>query len=281
MKVRKITSYLICLFATFVFVMFFSSQNVSAVPNPELNKLTYYKVDRDANKVYVQIDYQYGITDLQVYICNTQVESSCISNPITKYLDSSLIYEIDTTTGVESNVLINSGDSVAVFDNNAKPYTNPDTGIALNAYGHKYDEDGKPNNLYYIMVTARFCLVRTEDKSGCFLWDEELPYVIFSEQFDMATGLTASAEINNTISQMLYIVNSIVIPILWVILGLLLIIRGIMLGMDIVKSADEPEVRKKKVQGLVWLFIGVFVGFVITGVASAVMSMFGIGGLFS
>ena len=79
---------------------------------------------------------------------------------------------------------------------------------------------------------------------------------------------------------MLNIVNNIVIPILWVILGILLIVRGVMLGIDIVKSADEPEVRKKKVSGLIWLFIGIFVAYVITIVASVVMSMLGYGGIF-
>lgn len=282
MKLRKITSYLICLFATFVFAMLFSSRNVNALPDTNANKLTYYKVDQADNKVYIAVQYQFGITDLQVYICNTKVETACVNGGyVTKYLDPSLLYEKDDLTGVETNVMINPTDYSVTYDNNAAPYSTPHDGIALDAYGHKYDENGKPANLYYIMVRARFCLVRTEDKTGCYLWDDDTPYVIFTEQFNMSTGLTASPEINNTLSQMLYIVNSIVIPILWAILGLLLIIRGIMLGMEIVKSADEPEVRKKKVQGLVWLFIGVFVGFVITGVASAVMSMFGIGGIFS
>ena len=53
-----------------------------------------------------------------------------------------------------------------------------------------------------------------------------------------------------------------------------------MLGIDIVKSVDEPEVRKKKVSGLIWLFIGIFAAYTITIIASVVMSMFGYGGIF-
>ena len=51
--------------------------------------------------------------------------------------------------------------------------------------------------------------------------------------------------------------------------------------MDIVKASDDPELRRRKISGLVWLFIGIFVGYVITITASIVMGYFGYGGLFS
>ena len=40
------------------------------------------------------------------------------------------------------------------------------------------------------------------------------------------------------------IVNDTIIPILYAVLGLFLVVKGALLGMQIVKAADEPQVRQ-------------------------------------
>ena len=53
------------------------------------------------------------------------------------------------------------------------------------------------------------------------------------------------------------IANTIVIPLIYVATGLLLVIKGALLGTQIVKSSDQPEVRSEKIHALKWLVIGV------------------------
>lgn len=283
MKIKRLGYSMIFLMATFLFVALFSFQKVGAIYNPELNKVRSYNVDRSANTLSIEVEYQYGITDLQIYICDVSSTGSAIneysgcvnSDYLTNFIDGDLKFTVEE--GVATRFLINKSDSPVAY---GKTYNTPSNGLAINLYSGKYDELGKLNTQYTIAVKARFCSVRTVDKTGCFAWNSETPLVIFSEQFNLQMGVTSSSEINGTIGEMLGIVNTVVLPILWIVLGLLLIIRGIMLGIDIVKSADEPEVRKKKVSGLIWLFIGIFVAYVITIVASVVMTMFGYGGIF-
>ena len=50
-------------------------------------------------------------------------------------------------------------------------------------------------------------------------------------------------------------------PIIYAALGLFLVIKGSLLGVQIVKSADEPQVRQEKIGSLKWLVIGVAVAF--------------------
>lgn len=75
------------------------------------------------------------------------------------------------------------------------------------------------------------------------------------------------------------IVNSVGLPILYAVIGLILVVKGVVLGVQIVKSADEPQVRQEKVGSLKWLVIGVGIAFaastfvgVITGFFSEVFS---------
>lgn len=55
-------------------------------------------------------------------------------------------------------------------------------------------------------------------------------------------------------------------------LGLLLVIKGALLGMQIVKAADEPQVRQEKIGSLKWLVIGVAIAYGISLVAQVLVS---------
>jgi hypothetical protein len=90
----------------------------------------------------------------------------------------------------------------------------------------------------------------------------------FGDQF---SGITDSG-INTLLEKFEQISNII----LWIILGVLtvvLIIKGALLGVQIVKSADEPQVRQEKINSLKWLVIGIAIGYGIVGLAKVIISI--------
>lgn len=268
-KIFKIVS----IFASFVFFFLLSTINVKAIYDADLNKVVEYKVDRAADKVTMTVQYQYGLKDLEVYICIGNAPETCTTiggtTFLTKFVDSAL-------TEPNKGIVNRGNDVTTYYDDNG--YSNPEAGKRLSEYSDRYDSDGKLNNTYTIMVKASFCTTRNTAKTECVKWTSST--LILNEKFDISSGLTSSSELNTTIGKILNITNSIVIPILWVALGVLLIVRGILLSIDIVKSSDEPEVRKKKINGLVWLVVGVLIGYIVTIAARIVMDMFGYGGYF-
>jgi hypothetical protein len=64
---------------------------------------------------------------------------------------------------------------------------------------------------------------------------------------------------NEGVSQMFDIIDEYGKPILLIILGAFLVVRGTLLIITIIKSSDEPEVRKDSIKHLVTLFITIFV----------------------
>ena len=55
-----------------------------------------------------------------------------------------------------------------------------------------------------------------------------------------------------------------ILNIIYIVLGLFLIVKGALLGMQIVKAADEPQVRQEKIGSLKWLVIGVLIAYAVT-----------------
>ena len=70
------------------------------------------------------------------------------------------------------------------------------------------------------------------------------------------------------------IVDNTVIPILYAVLGLFLVVKGALLGMQIVKSADEPQVRQEKISSLKWLVIGCAIAFGVVFAADMLIEYF-------
>lgn len=79
---------------------------------------------------------------------------------------------------------------------------------------------------------------------------------------DMATIMNRVTKIAETILLAIY-----------VLLGLFLIIKGALLGMQIVKAADEPQVRQEKIGSLKWLVIGVAIGYGVAGAANILINV--------
>lgn len=255
------------IFTSFLFVMFLSCNNVKAqYYEKSENKVVGYTIDKDNNSLTVSIQFQNGVTEVSAYICN---DAGCTSEQaLTVFKHNETEY---------SKVHINTNETSVIrdfiFNSNAE-------GIPLNSYSDKVTNEGKVNNEYEIVIEARFCIVRSKDDQKCNTFDSDTATVLVRKNFILKGGITNYGEINSTIGQILIIINNIVIPVLWLALGILLIARGILLGIGIIKSSDEPEVRQKKVHGLIWLGIGIGVAYIITIGASAIMSMLGYGGYF-
>ena len=270
MKIGKFLFTSFCLIASFLFASVFECQKVDAIYyNSNDNKLLSYDVSRKNNKVSLSVQYQNGIVGLATYICDKNVATAdnCKKNYITKY----------TVPWVNaSSPQINQYDEIGVYNVTYESHTD---GKPLSSYNDTIDAEGKSVSTYRIAVYAQFCVVATNDRKSCYNAEPEARVISF-EMFDLDQTFTNSSEVNETLAKGLNIVNNVFIPILWIALGVFLIVKGILLGMDIVKSADEPDVRKKKIGGLVWLIIGVFIGYAVTILASYFMSMLGYGGYF-
>ena len=265
------------LFVAFVFMLFLScvSKVNAEFYDQSKNKIVEDSIHLDRSKGIIKfnVEYQNGIKDLKVYICEDSNNCSDGHNK-TKYVAS------DLTTP-----RINPANKATVYEFVVNNDT-PDHGEALTEYTDEHGPDGKPNNIYYMKVVATFCVARGASEANptqqeCKTWDTSPGFYTWGKEVDLDNGgITGDSKINATLARILNIVNTIVIPILWAVLAVILVVRGIMLGMDIVKSADEAEVRKKKIQGLIWLFIGVGVGYAVTIIANIVIGMFGFGGIF-
>lgn len=88
------------------------------------------------------------------------------------------------------------------------------------------------------------------------------------------SNTSGGSKLNSAYSQIYDLVNSYVLPVIYAALGLFLLIKGALLGMQIVKAADEPQVRQEKIGSLKWLVIGVAIAFGVTIAVDVVMSVF-------
>ncbi len=121
----------------------------------------------------------------------------------------------------------------------------------------------KDKNLV-LKTTTYFCTVRNVENYGeCQYFTQKTSYVdvsINDLQNDIVIGSIENIEdegLKSVMEKVSNIVYTTILPIIWAVLGLILVIKGSMLGVQIVKSADEPQVRQEKIGSLKWLVIGV------------------------
>lgn len=152
-----------------------------------------------------------------------------------------------------------------------------DTGVEL--------KSSERENYYTVFVRTLFCSVREEGYNACKYWhnpaiDEgesnEFVKVSFKIGDALGTNITDIGDegINNVMNKITNIVNDIVLPIIWAVLGLFLIIKGAILGTQIVKAADEPQVRQEKISSLKWLVIGVTIAYAASGLVGIITGFF-------
>lgn len=69
--------------------------------------------------------------------------------------------------------------------------------------------------------------------------------------------------------------RDIIIPLIYVVLLIVLIIKGILLGMDITKYADQPDIRREKVRGFVYFGVALFLLAILNTVGGFFAGLFG------
>lgn len=62
-----------------------------------------------------------------------------------------------------------------------------------------------------------------------------------------------------------------ILNVIYIVLGIFLVIKGALLGMQIVKAADEPQVRQEKIGSLKWLVIGVVIAYGVAAIANVLV----------
>ena len=82
------------------------------------------------------------------------------------------------------------------------------------------------------------------------------------------------SEVNEALQKVVDLVHGPVLDVIMIVLGLFLVVKGAILGVQIVKAADEPQVRQEKIGSLKWLIIGIAVAYGITFAAKAILSTF-------
>ena len=80
--------------------------------------------------------------------------------------------------------------------------------------------------------------------------------------------------IDGVLGDIIVVVNHAVLPIIYAVTTLFLFVKGTVLGFQIVKNADFPEIRREKIRGLVWLFIGVGITYAATTIVGIVTGFF-------
>lgn len=80
------------------------------------------------------------------------------------------------------------------------------------------------------------------------------------------SDITGNTELKTAMDKIADLVTSTIMPIIYVVLAIFLVVKGALLGVQIVKAADEPQVRQEKINSLKWLIIGVAIAY---GVAAA------------
>lgn len=173
-------------------------------------------------------------------------------------------------------------DKATGVDADANPTTKTyevDTGIIISSENTETS--------YIIYVKTFFCSVRVLDANGhytggsggekCLYWHnpgEGNMYnkIEFKGKDVRDTNITQieDEQLQSMMDKVTDIVNTIVLPVIWGALGLFLIVKGSLLGFQIVKAADEPQVRQEKIGALKWLVIGVAIAYAASGLVRVV-----------
>lgn len=195
----------------------------------------------------VVITYKYGLRRATLYYCEKGEKCD---------------YDIYTSVKmVESSI--------------SNPYKNDDEGMATFSYKAKLDTSKE----YGLKVDAYFGVSSGYRGNESILGSPSISSVQTLETDNKYAKPTESTDygdegINELMEKIKTIVNTIVIPILYAATGLFLIVKGVILGIQIVKSADQPTERAEKVRALKWLVIGVGIAFAASTLVGVITGFF-------
>lgn len=287
---KIIKAFSIILFSALLMILF-NSNTTSAIYDSSKNTIG-ISVSKESVKVTVKYQRGFDVGTATYFWCpvasNTvdELQNPSDCKPLT-------LSEEEMLKPLENNYVTNSEYSNLDFISES-PANNADSNITSYTFTISKDKDpvlNQINNLidrgyreFVVFAQANFCAKRYVNGDGtvggCQFYDSIKSAKISTNIVNIENdhfGFDAETDdsgINDMMDKISGIVKETVLPIIWVVLGLFLVVKGAMLGVQIVKSADEPQVRQEKVGALKWLIIGVAIAYASTGVVTVVMNFF-------
>ena len=292
---KKFVRYFSIVLASIFFMVFLSHNSVDAIYDGNKNVIGVF-VDKE--QVTVTIKYQRGFDAVETakyYWCRVEKESlppetlaACTSSKepakytVVNYVEASNKSELDFIAKGSAN---NVDDEITthVFTVTKKESDSLEGDYILNNL-NALTNGSQESTKYVLFVQASFCAVRNFDAegnvSGCQYYDDAKFVKVDIDLMDLKNGdrldkvSTGDEDLDNMFQKISDIVYAVVIPIIWIVLGLFLVVKGSILGVQIVKSADEPQVRQEKIGSLKWLIIGVAISAAAAGFVKVIIGFF-------
>ena len=158
------------------------------------------------------------------------------------------------------------------------PYKNTEMGLAK----YEFNADIDAQKPYRLRVEAYFgtssAYSGTESINGSFtvgavqIADTEDEYI--NDGSESSNLNIKDSRISKLMEKIKNVVNTIILPIIYAVTGFILVIKGAILGVQIVKSADDPSVRREKIGALKWLIIGVAITYAAASLVGVVSGFF-------
>lgn len=281
---KKVIKYFfIFLFSAFIMLLV-SNNEVSANYDPSKNYTT-ISVTNDG--VTITVHYQRGFENVASTGSdpNTATYMWCKSNQnydkSQRCNDGTVVKFVEKSGGntlVDYNIAKGSSDYVDSNVTTVTYFVPKDKDPFLSKLRNTVSSAG--DDVYYtIFVTTYFCQYRNsngqDSYSSCKIWDVDNGSDRYITKLNINIyNLLANTNYDNiedkgiktVIQQITDITYNIVLPVIWALLGVLLVVKGSIVGAQIVKSADEPQVRQEKIGSLKWFVIGIAIAYGATGV---------------
>lgn len=277
---RKIIRFFsLLIFSSFIMVLL-STNNVSANFDKSKN---YVKIssgtENGSIKIGVSITYQRGIEK------STAIYKMCLANN-NDVLTPEGCTDWANVLGADSNgwapVISSGNDSDYISKQLAKKAdNNPTTKFFAINTGVQVDSTDR-ENYYVVFVQTFFCAVRETSDTGynsCQYWHDGTSDAFTRHKFKVGEALNNDVEqiqddeLQEMMRTITEIVEETILPIIYVVLGAFLVIKGTITGIQIVKSSDEPQVRQEKVHSLKWLVIGVAIAYAASGIVHLITAI--------
>lgn len=180
----------------------------------------------------IEIEYKYGLKKVDISYCNKETNCSELAN----------YYYLNVLDSTEEEPHKNSNlDGLELFDYKIKLSKPGEYFVKVDVYfGTNINYDG----ISSMHISSR----QSVDTGNTYI------RVSSSNNVD-------DERINKTLDQIIEVVNTIVIPVIYGLISIVLVIKGALIGTAIVKSADDPQVRQEKIKSLKWLVIGVAIAY--------------------
>lgn len=274
---KRIFKYFSIFLFSFSILAIFVSRPVKA--NYERNKNKVY-VSVSLNEVKISVKYQRGFKlDSTYKWCEVNSTGTITSNCTgSKNFSDNYGWELDQRVASEADK-----------NPQTKTYTiSKENDPVLSRFN---DNETKK---YKIVINITYCSVRKGDVgsyTGCeYSENVEKTYGINGKENSGAievgklttygTVIGDSLEeledegLRSVVAKVSEIVNGTIMPIIWIILGLFTGVKGAIVGFQIVKAADEPQVRQEKIGSLKWFVIGIAIAAGVAGVIQVITGYF-------